>query len=141
MEGTDLFIVDLKVSTANKIKVTIDGMSGVGIDDCVSVSRNIEHNLDREEEDFELEVTTAGLDQPFTVPQQYEKNIGKEVKLKLADGKKLTGTLLAHNDNSIEIETKRKERLEGKKKKVEIVENVTIDKDQIQETKIIISFK
>lgn len=134
------FLVSVSVQTGNKIRVEIDGMDGVGISDCVSVSRNIEHNLDREEEDFELEVTTAGLDQAFKVPEQYQKNVGREVQVKLKEGGKIKGKLVKAERDTITLEEKRKERVEGKKKKVEITEQIELDKGKIEETKIVISF-
>lgn len=140
IEGTDLFIVGISISSSNKIVVRIDGMNGVSIDDCVSVSRNIEHNLDRETEDFELEVTTAGLGKPFEVPQQWQKNVGKEVKIKMIEGGKKEGTFNKNEEDYIVLETTRKERVEGKKKKVKVTEQEKIKKDQIQEIKIVISF-
>ncbi|MBO73037.1 MAG: ribosome assembly cofactor RimP, partial [Flavobacteriales bacterium] len=77
IEGTKLFIVDINVSLSNKINVLIDGYDGVTISDCIDVSRGVEHNLDREAQDFELEVSSAGLDAPFAVSEQYKKNLGK----------------------------------------------------------------
>jgi ribosome maturation factor RimP len=138
----DLFIVDLSVSPTNVIQVEIDSKVGnVSIDDCIRVSRNIEHNLDREEEDFELHVSSAGLDKPFRVVEQYIKNVGQNVKVKLNDGTKLEGELKTADNSSFVVETSRKERIEGRKKKETIIENHTIGYDQVKETKIIISFK
>ena len=80
VEGTKLFVVDVKVSTSNKINVLIDGYDGVSITDCINVSKEVEQNLDREDQDFELEVSSAGLDTPFLVPEQYQKNLGEKLK-------------------------------------------------------------
>src|SRR5665213_3445944 len=80
------FLVDVTVSASNKIKVTIDNFEGLAIDECVNMSRWIESQLDRDTEDFELEVSSPGLDQPFKVIRQYQKNIGKEVDVKFIDG-------------------------------------------------------
>lgn len=133
------FVVSLEIRPGNNIMLEIDSLEGVKISDCVDVSRAIEHNLDRETEDFELKVSSPGLDQPFKVPQQYTKNIGREVKILLADGTETKGKLLEVNEENISIEKKVKVK-EGKKKKV-VIENEQINFNNIKETKIIISFK
>lgn len=137
-----LYIVEVKIGSGNHISVELDAEEGfVSIDDCISVSRNIEHNLDREKEDFSLEVASAGLDQAFRVLKQYKKNIGKEVKVKtLEHGKKVEGVLKEVSEEGIVIETKEKKRLEGKKKKVWVTEEIPFKYDEIKETKLIISF-
>ena len=132
----DLFIVEISISASNSMRVEIDSAFGnVAIEDCISVSRNIEHNLDREEQDFELQVSSPGLDKPFRVVQQYKKNVGREVKLTSLNGVKLEGVLKSADDNGVVIETTRKERLEGKKKKVTLVEEHPFNYDEIKETK------
>ena len=137
-----LFIVEIKVSSSNVIQVEIDAEEGnVAIEDCVSVSRNIEHNLDREQQDFELQVSSAGLDKPFRVTKQYIKNVGEDVKVKLNQGGKLEGQLIEANEEHFVVETTRKERLEGKKKKETIIEQHKLSYDEVKETKIVISFK
>ena len=120
----------------------MDCKSGnVAIEDCVSISRNIEHNLDREEQDFELHVSSAGLDKPFRVKEQYLKNKGQQVKVKLNAGGEIEGALLEVKDDFIIVEELRKERLEGKKKKVLVTEEHELKFEDIKETKIVISFK
>lgn len=147
LEGTDQFIVDVKVHSGNKIVVLIDGMSGIGIDDCVRVSRGVEGNLDREVEDFELEVSSAGLDAPFMVPQQYEKALGKEVKVITEEGRKVEGTLFSIDEEGIVLKYEVKERLEGRKKKIKVEKErklffAGLEKESnIKTTKIVISFK
>jgi ribosome maturation factor RimP len=137
-----LFVVDLTISATNVIHVEIDKHEGnVSVSDCMSVSRNVEHNLDREEEDFELHVSSAGLDKPFRVPAQFAKNIGREVKVVLLDGTKKIGELKAASIKELVLETTRNEKPEGKKKKELIVEQHVLPMDQIKETKIVISFK
>lgn len=124
------------------IHVELDKHEGnVAINDCMSVSRNVEHNLDREDADFELHVSSAGLDKPFRVLAQYTKNIGKEVKVVLHNGSKLEGILKAATETEITLETSRMEKPEGKKKKELIVEEHVFPLDQIKDTKIVISFK
>lgn len=140
--GKDLFIVDIKISGNNVIQVELESKTeNVAISDCVSVSRNIEHNLDRESQDFELHVTSAGLDQPFRVLDQYKKNIGREVKTQLNDGTTIKGLLEAADENTFMISTVTKEKLEGKKKKVAVKKEHSLTYKDVKATKIIISFK
>jgi ribosome maturation factor RimP len=139
LEG-DSYLVDVTVSATNKIKIAIDNLRGVTIAECVSMSRWIASNLDREVEDFELEVSSPGMDQPFKVMKQYEKNIGKEVELKLNDGTKQTGTLISANENQIEIEQISKEKVEGKKGKQTITSNFVFPMSEVKETRKVIKF-
>jgi ribosome maturation factor RimP len=137
-----LYIVEINISSGNVIRIELDAEEGnVAIEDCVSVSRNVEHNLDREEQDFELQVSSAGLDKPLRVTKQYIKNIGEEVKVKLKEKGKIEGVLIAADDNGITVETTTKERLEGKKKKITVVKEHHLSFEEIKETKIVISFK
>ncbi|MFN5416779.1 MAG: ribosome assembly cofactor RimP [Flavobacteriia bacterium] len=138
----EVFIVDISISAKNSINVDLDKEgSYVSIEECMAVSRNIEHNLDREVEDFELQVSSAGLDKPFRVLKQYIKNIDKEVDVVMKDGVKLSGILKAADDKNITLETTRVEKLEGMKKKETIVEQLVLALAKIKETKIVISFK
>lgn len=137
-----LFIVDLSISASNVIHVELDKHAGyVAVSDCMSVSRNVEHNLDRENEDFELHVSSAGLDKPFRVMPQYVKNIGRQVKVVMNDGAKCEGELKSANETEVVLEMVRKEKIEGTKKKETIVEQRVLPMEQIKETKIIITFK
>jgi ribosome maturation factor RimP len=137
-----LFIVDLRIGDNNIIMLEIDSEIGsVSIDDCVRVSRNIEHNLDREEQDFELHVSSAGLDRPLRVTRQYPKNVGRELKVKTEDGRKIEALLVAADDQGIVLKTERKEKIEGKKKKEVIVEEIPLKYTEIKEAKVVISFK
>lgn len=137
-----LFVVDLTISAGNVIHVELDKHEGnVSVNDCMSVSRNVEHNLDREVEDFELHVSSAGLDRPLRVHAQYVKNIGREVKVVTLEGEKHEGVLKEVNESKIVLENSRMEKPEGKKKKELIVEQQVFPFEQIKETKIIISFK
>jgi ribosome maturation factor RimP len=140
--NSGLFIVELSVSASNAIHLELDKTKGyVSINECMSVSRNIEHNLDRETEDFELHVSSAGLDKPFRLPAQYQKNIGKTVKVVTIDGKKQEGLLTEVNDDSVVLETSRKIKIEGKKKNELVVERQVFPMKHIKETKVVISFK
>ncbi|MCC5924907.1 MAG: ribosome assembly cofactor RimP [Crocinitomicaceae bacterium] len=140
--GKDLFIVDIKISGKNVIQVELESKTeNVAIADCVSVSRNIEHNLDRETQDFELHVSSAGLDQPFRVLEQYQKNIGREVSVQLNDGATIKGLLENADEKSFIVSTISREKVEGKKKKVEVKNTHTFAYKDVKATKIIISFK
>lgn len=147
IQGTDAFLVGVKVNPGNKIVVLLDGMNGVGIDECVAMSRHIEGSLDREAEDFELEVSSPGLTSPFQVLSQYEKYKGKEVEVKTEDGKKLKGELSEVGAEGIVIKTREKRRIEGRKKKEVVEENIELffehedAAQKIKSTKIVISFK
>ena len=137
-----LFIVDLEISSANDIKLFLDAeQSKVSIQDCVSVSRNIEHNLDREKEDFQLSVSSAGMDQPFKVHKQYVKNVGREVKVVLNEHGSQEGKLISVSENFIMLEQETKEKIEGRKKKEVIVNKYEIPFSNIKQTKLVISFK
>jgi len=139
LEEKKYFVVTLEVRPGNNILIEIDSADGVKISDCVSVSKAIENNLDRENEDFDLQVSSPGLDKPFKVIQQYEKNIGKDVQIQTLENKIEKGKLLSVNNINITVEIERKVK-EGKKKKT-IIENKVFNFNQIKETKIIISFK
>lgn len=137
-----LFVVELTISPSNSIKVELDKYQGnVSVDDCIRVSRNVEHNLDREEEDFELHVSSAGLDKGLRVLAQYQKNVGREVTVKLKNKTEIEGELVEATEAFIVVRIARKERLEGKKKKETIIEDHKFLMTEIKETKIVISFK
>ena len=137
-----VYIVEITVGNGNQILVELDHEKGaVSIEDCISVSRNIEHNLDREVEDFALEVSSAGMTKPFRVLKQYLKNVGKEVKVQtLEHGKSIEGVLKSADEEGIVIETKEKRRIEGKKKKEWVIEETPFKYNEVKETKLIISF-
>ena len=98
------YLVKVSISSKNVIHVKMDNINGgVSIKDCVSVSRNIEHNLDRESEDFELQVSSPGLDQPFVVKEQYQKNIGKKVNVITTEDKLISGELISSENDEITL--------------------------------------
>ncbi|HXB40623.1 MAG TPA: ribosome assembly cofactor RimP [Bacteroidia bacterium] len=140
IDGTALFLVDVKVKPLNKIEVFIDAPNHVTVNECVSLSRHIEEKLNRDVEDFELIVSSPGIDQPFRVLSQYQKYLGKEVSVLKKDGIKIIGKLNGASDTAVEIETKRTERREKGKGRHTIIENITIDLNQIKETKLILPF-
>ena len=141
LKDKEYFLVDVEISADDKIVVEIDHADGVWIEDCVQLSRYIEDHLSRDEEDYELEVGSAGLGQPFKVPQQYENYIGKEVEVLDAAGKKHRGTLTAVDGRQLTVTVKEKVKKEGAKRPV--VEDVekTFSMDEVKYTKYLISFK
>lgn len=137
-----LFVVSLKISSNNIINVELDKHDGnVSINDCMSVSRNVEHNLDREEADFELHVSSAGLDKPLRVLPQFVKNIGRQVSVKLANKTIEEGELIQADAKGLTIRQEKRVKIEGTKKKEDIVEEKYFPMTEIKETKIIVSFK
>ena len=141
LEGKDYFLVDVTVTPDDKIVVEIDHAEGVWIDDCVDLSRYIESKLNREEEDYELEVGSDGIGQPFKVLQQYIIHIGKEVEVLGKDGKKWTGVLTDANEENFTITVQVKVKPEGAKRPKLVEQNVTFVYDEIKYTKYLISFK
>lgn len=141
LEGKDYFLVDVTVSTDDKIVVEIDHAEGVWIDDCVELSRYIESKLNREEEDYELEVGSAGIGQPFKVLQQYLIHIGKEVEVLTNEGKKVEGILKDANEENFTVTVKKKVKPEGAKRPKMVDEDVTFSYADIKNTKYLISFK
>lgn len=137
----EYFIVDISVKKGNVIEVTIDGDKGVSIQKCVDVSRSIENNLDRDAEDFELSVSSAGLGKPFKVKRQYEKNIGNEVEVVSGEGKPISGNIVGVDDEGFELEIKTKEKVADSKKKVEVVKKHRFLFSSKPKVRNIISFK
>ena len=137
----EYFLVDVSVSPDDKIVVEIDHAEGVWIDDCVELSRFIESKLDREEEDYELEVGSAGIGQPFKVLQQYLIHIGKEVEVLTKEGKKLEGVLKEADENHFVVTIQKKVKLEGAKRPKLVDEDVTFTFEEIKYTKYLIIFK
>jgi len=135
------YLVDVRISSKNAICVRIDNLhGGVSVKDCVSVSRNIEHNLDREQEDFELQVSSPGIDHPFMVQQQYLKNIGRNVTVSTFSEEIISGELIKADQKEIsikEIKTE-KNKLTNKKQQVETIHQLPMS--EVIETKLIISF-
>ena len=115
LDGTDKFLVDLHVSKDNRINVSIDGDNGITIDDCIELSRYIESHLNRDEEDFELNVASAGLDSPLKMIRQYKKNIGRTLKVETCEGIVCEGELLEADDEKImlKLELTKKQKKEG----------------------------
>ena len=141
LEGKEYFLVEITVSPDNKILVEIDHKEGVWIEDCVELSRFIESRLNREEEDFELEVGSAGIGQPFKVLQQYINYVGEEVEVLTKDGRKLSGVLKEADENHFVVTIQKKVKEEGMKRPKMVDEDLTFGYDEIKYTKYLISFK
>jgi ribosome maturation factor RimP len=139
VEGTDYFIVDVRVSSTGKITVLLDKKSsGLMVEDCVKLSRFIEGNLDREQEDFELQVSSPGLEMPFLVIDQYIKNQGRLVEVLDNEGVTRTGTLKNVTAGGFEIETETK--VKGKGREV-IKTDVSFNFEQVKSARTVIIFK
>ena len=140
LRGTDCFLVDISVSPDNFISIEIDNDNGVNIDDCVALSRFIEENIDREKDDYELEVGSSGITTPFKIIRQYQKNIGKEVEMLLKSGIKLTGVLKAADENGAVITVERRIKVEGSKRKESVEVDSAYTYEEIKYTKYLIRF-
>ena len=141
LEGKDYFLVDITVSPDDKIVVVIDHAEGVWIDECVELSRYIESKLNREEEDYELEVGSAGIGQPFKVLKQYLIHIGTDVEVLAKDGKKYVGVLSDANEENFTITVETKIKPEGAKRPKLVEQDITFTYEEIKYTKYLISFK
>ncbi|MBL7935599.1 MAG: ribosome assembly cofactor RimP [Bacteroidia bacterium] len=138
--GTDKFLVDVKVLTGNKIEIYIDAPNHVVIADCVALSRHIEGSLDREKEDFELQVSSPGATESFKVLNQYKKYIGTKVKVVTKEGVKHEGILKNANESEFVVEETRREKKTVGKGNHTVVEDVTLTYNQIKETKSVLPF-
>ncbi len=138
---TELFLVELHLSSSNSIQISIDSLQGVDIDTCVQLSRYIESRLDRDKEDYHLEVSSAGISAPFKMHKQYIKHISKEVCVTTNDNKKITGILQKVNDTSIVLAYTElvKTGPKGKKKKKERVQEIPFT--DIKQTTLVIKIK
>jgi len=133
--GTNYFIVNVAVNPNKHIVVEIDSKEGVSIDYCVELSRYISSKFEEEIGNFELEVASAGISQPFRVLQQYEKFIGKEVEVLTTQGIKLTGLLLDANNENFTVQITKKVKLPDAKRKTEITENIVFNYNEVKYTK------
>lgn len=141
LDGKEDFLVDIEISPDDRIVVEIDHADGVWIEDCVELSRFIEDHLSRDEEDYELEVGSAGLGQPFKVAQQYHCFVGKDVEVLDADGKKYKGVLKAVEGNDFTVTVQEKQKVEGKKRPQLVDTDHTFQMDKVKYTKYLINFK
>lgn len=140
LEGTDCYLVEVTVNPGNEIKVEIDSDSTVDIDRCVELTRAIEQEFDRDKEDYELEVGSAGLTSPLRVRRQYEKYIGQEVETLGSDGKKHRGILRSADDGGFTLAEEIKVRKEGAKRPVTETVDVYFRYDDVKYTKYLLQF-
>jgi len=139
IKGTDLFIVEIKVSGGNRINIAVDRETELDINDCAGISRYVENNLNREIEDFEITVSSPGLEMPLRVLKQFVKHTGRNVRVITKDGRLLRGRMIGADEDGITIELFR----ENKKKNKDKINNETINLKypEIKETKLEITFK
>lgn len=138
-DNKSLFLVEMKFLSNNKIDIIIDGDESVNLKECIRISKYIESNLDREEEDYSLEVSSPNIASPLKNKRQYNKNIGRILKIKTAT-EKFEGKLIELNSDSIVIEWKAREPKPIGKGKVTVTKNATIALEDIKETKVKILF-
>ncbi len=136
-----MFMVEVSVSKANFINIFVDSYEGLTIEQCIKISRHVEHTLDRDVEDFELQVSSPGLTESFKVKEQYIKNTGREIEVITNSGGKLKGILKEAREKEIVLESSVREKVEGHKKKQLIVKEHIISYDEIKTAKVVISFK
>lgn len=134
LEGTDKFLVDVDISKGNIINVFVDGDDGIIIDDCAGISKYVEMQLNRDVEDFELRVSSPGLNKSFKLLRQYKKYINREIELITKEGKVLKGILKSVSEEGVKLESR-----VGKKMKNKAIEEIVFD--EIKESKPVISFK
>jgi ribosome maturation factor RimP len=136
LAGTDKFLVDILIQPVNRISVFIDGDNGISIDDCRKISRSLEEMLTSDNEDFELNVSSPGLDRPLKLARQYLKNIGRGIEISTVLGEKVEGTLTSIDDKGLELIAIVKD-----KKKKEIQNKISLLFEDIKTAKIKIDFR
>lgn len=136
----DLFLIDFKIDSSNKIFIILDGDNGVNLQDCIEVSRAVEAELDREEQDFSLEVASAGVSSPLKLVRQFKKNLNRNLKVKKADNEVIEAQLTAVSDENITLEWKAREPKKIGKGKETVEKKVQLSYSEIKEATVIISF-
>ena len=137
-ENSSLFLIQLKIGSDNSIHITLDGDQGVTLKDCMNVSRAIEHNIDREEFDFSLEVASAGVGSPLLNSRQYIKNVGRKLRVELTDASSLEGILTAADDQEFTLEWKQREPKPVGKGKVTVTKQKTLSYNEINIAKVLV---
>lgn len=140
LEGTDLYLVDLKIGKDNLIEVTVDSDGPISIEDCEKLTREIEAEFDRDVEDYTLEVGSAGLTSPLKLPRQYKKYIGQEIEVLLKEGKKISGILKSADDSGFTLVTEEKVKKEGAKRPVKEQVERQLSYDDVKQTKYVLKF-
>jgi len=141
IKDSDMFLITVRNNANNEIEIFVDSDTSVGIDACIALSKEIESKLDREKEDFALNVSSAGLDMPLTIPRQYKKYLGKGIEVKTISGKKYKAELTEVSETGISLHYQQKELVEGKKRKQLVDKCVQLAYTEIKTTFVIISFK
>ena len=141
LQGNDYFLVDLVFGSDDRIIVEIDHADGVWIEDCASLSRYMQEKLGDALGDYELEVGSAGIGQPFKVAQQYINYIGEQVEVLTADGKKVQGVLKSVDGTHFVVSVQEKQKLEGKKRPVMVEVDKDFDMNEVKYTKYLLNFK
>ena len=136
-----MFLVEITVNERNVINVFVDSYDGLTIEQCIIISRHLEHSLDRDEEDFELQVSSPGLSARFKVKEQYKKYVGRPVEVVNTSGVELEGVILDADEDGITLETSARELVEGNKKKQLVVKQHQLKYNEIESAKAVISFK
>jgi ribosome maturation factor RimP len=139
-ERPDLFLIDFSLSSDNAIKIVVDGDNGVLVEDCMFISRAIEHNIDREEHDFSLEVLSSGAATPLVLPRQYKKHVGRNLEVKTLDSQSLEGELTDVNDKGVVLKWKTREPKPVGKGKVTVTKEANVTFENIKEAKVKIKF-
>ena len=139
-ERQDLFLIDFSMSNDNAIKVVIDGDHGVLVEDCIFISRAIEHNIDRDKHNFSLEVLSSGATSPLILPRQYQKHIGRHLEVKTLDDKTLEGKLISTNDEGVSLKWKIREPKPVGKGKITVTKQTKVTFKNIKEAKVKIKF-
>ena len=139
VEGTDIFLVKLTVSSSNDINVLLDSDSSLTLSDCRSISRAIESSLDRDDEDFSLTVSSSGVGEPLVL-RQYKKNIGRKVRVTLIDGEIIEAKMVAADDKGVELEWKSREKKPTGKGKITVVNNKLLNYQSIKKTIVLITY-
>ena len=137
-ENSSLFLIQLKIGSDNSIHITLDGDQGVTLKDCMNVSRAIEHNIDREEFDFSLEVASAGVGSPLLNSRQYIKNVGRKLRVELTDASSLEGILTAADDQEFTLEWKQREPKPVGKGKVTVTKQKSLSYKEINNAKVLV---
>lgn len=140
IQDTDMFLVDLKIGGGNKINVLVDAIGGLPITDCIKVSRGIEASLDREEQDFELNVSSPGLDKPFKVFKQYEKNVGRSIQVVMIDEGVFDAKIIEVEEPKISLEVEKVITKSDALENVKKGDAIGLSQEDIKESKINISF-
>ncbi len=139
-DNNSLFLIDFAVTEANQIRITIDGDNGVTVEDCIAVSRAIEHNLVREETDFSLEVMSAGVSQPLQAARQYKKNIGRKIQVKTEAGETIEAELTNATEDEVTLKWKTREPKPVGKGKHTVKKEAVVPYNDIVEAKVMITF-